>query len=106
MKIEIANSLWARKDITFKPDFMDRNRQYYKAEVTSLDFASPDAVPTINSWVSDHTGGKIKEIIRQISPLSILFLINAVYFKGTWSEPFDPKNTHMADFRASPSACR
>jgi len=98
VKLEVANSLWARKDITFKPDFMARNTRYYKAEVASLDFASPSAVPTINSWVSDHTGGKIKDIIKQIDPLTILFLINAVYFKGTWSDRFDPANTHPADF--------
>ncbi|MGC8863011.1 MAG: serpin family protein [Armatimonadota bacterium] len=99
VRLEVANSLWARKDIRFKPDFIERNRRYYQAEVTSLDFASPNAVPTINSWVSDHTGGKIKEIVKQIGPRSILFLINSVYFKGTWSERFDPSDTHMADFR-------
>ena len=98
VKLEVANSLWARKDITFKPDFMDRNKRSYRAEVTSLDFAGPGAVGTINSWVSDHTGGRIKDIIKQINAASILFLINAVYFKGTWSEQFDPADTHTADF--------
>ena len=99
VKLDLANSLWARKDITFKPDFMDRNRRCYKAEATSLDFADPGAVRTINSWVSAHTGGKIEKMIDRIEPATILFLINAVYFKGTWSEQFDPKDTQPADFR-------
>ncbi len=99
VKLEVANSLWARKDITFKPGFMERNTRCYKAEVASLDFSSPSAVATINSWVSDHTGGRIKDIIRQINARAILFLINAVYFKGTWTDQFDPKDTHKADFK-------
>jgi len=99
--LEIANSLWARKDITFKSEFMDRNRRYFESLVSTLDFGNPDAVKTINKWVSDQTHGRIDEIVKRIEADTILFLINAVYFKGSWESKFDPRDTHLAEFTLS-----
>ena len=87
---ETANSLWARLGIPFLPDFIERNREFYRAEVATLNFGDPQAAPTINAWVSEQTHGKITEIVRPpINPLAILFLINALYFKGQWRQQFD-----------------
>jgi serine protease inhibitor len=91
--LSIANSLWAKKGVTFNPDFIQRNRQYYGAEITDLDFGDPSAPATINSWVSDKTKGKITRIVDNIDPQSVLFLINAIYFKGAWTREFDKKLT-------------
>jgi serine protease inhibitor len=93
VQLSIANSLWAKKSITFKPDFIQRDKQFYGAEVTALDFNDPAAAVTINSWVSDKTKGKIDKIVDQIDAQSILFLINAIYFKGKWSVEFDKAKT-------------
>lgn len=98
VKLAIANSLWGRQDVTFQPGFLQRNRDFYGAEVTSLDFSSPTAVSRINSWVSQNTAGKITEIIDQIDPQQILFLINAVYFKGSWATQFQPEQTREQPF--------
>ncbi len=96
--LEIANSLWARQGFPFKPGFLDLNKQFYEARVSELDFSNPAALPTINSWVSENTHGKIPQIIERIEPDSILFLINATYFKGDWSQQFDEKETREIDF--------
>jgi serpin B len=98
VQLRIANSLWSKKDITFKPDFVQRNREFYKAEVTELDFADPSAAGTINGWVSRNTEGKIEKIIDQIEPSSILFLINAIYFKGKWAAEFEKDATTEQPF--------
>ncbi|HJZ69256.1 MAG TPA: serpin family protein [Blastocatellia bacterium] len=98
VELNIANSLWARKDVTFNPDFIQRNKQFYGAEVTTLDFLSASAPATINSWVADKTKGKIRDIVDQIDPQSILFLINAIYFKGKWQAEFDKAKTKDDDF--------
>ncbi|HUU44910.1 MAG TPA: serpin family protein [Acidobacteriota bacterium] len=99
VRLDIANSLWARDGIPFEEDFLERNRQYFAAEVTTLDFASPDAAPTINGWVDDKTEGRITEIVDDpIDPDAILFLINAIYFKGTWTYKFDPEETSERPF--------
>ena len=96
--LEIANSLWARKGFPFKPAFLDLNKQFYDARVSELDFRDPSALTTINSWVNENTHGKIPQIIDRIEPDSILYLINATYFKGDWSQQFDEKQTREIDF--------
>lgn len=96
--LEIANSLWGREDVAFEPAFLQQNQQFYQAEITSLDFSSPDAPAQINRWVSQNTSGKIPQIVDQIDPAQILFLINAVYFKGDWTTQFDPAKTQQQPF--------
>jgi len=94
VELSIANSLWARKGIEFKPTFIEANKRSYGARVTTLDFAAPGAADTINGWVSKETKGKIKEIVpEQIDAAAIMFLINAVYFKGRWTDPFEKAST-------------
>lgn len=93
LQLKIANSLWARKGFAVKPAFFERNKKYYGAEVASLDFSSPTATQTINSWVSKNTEGKIEKIIDEIDDGDVLFLINAIYFKGQWKNEFDKKKT-------------
>lgn len=102
VELLIANSLWARQGVQFNPAFLDRNRQFFGAEVAALDFASPQAVKTINGWVNQNTKGKIPTIIEQIGGDQVMFLINAVYFKGQWQNKFDaaktqPQPFHLAD---------
>jgi len=99
VEMAIANSLWAREGIDFKEDFLGRNEEFFKAEVAELDFDDPEAVDIINSWVEENTGGKIEDIIEPpINPLTVLFLINAIYFHGEWSEQFDPALTEEIPF--------
>ncbi|MFO7767466.1 MAG: serpin family protein [bacterium] len=91
--LEIANSIWYRQDFPVAADFVERNEEYFDAVVQGLDFGSPTAVETINDWVARNTREKIPEILDQISPLEVMFLVNAIYFKGTWQYPFDPDKT-------------
>lgn len=91
--MEIANSLWYRLGFAVEPEFIRLNRDYYRAEVQGLDFASPAAPSTINAWVCDKTHGKISAIVDRIDPRTMLYLINAIYFKGIWTRKFDPNRT-------------
>jgi serpin B len=92
VEVSIANSIWGRKGILWNEGFLARNRTYYRAEVTSLDF-DPAARDSINNWVSDKTKGKIKGVVDDIKQSDVMFLINAIYFNGTWLSPFDKKLT-------------
>ena len=90
VELSIANSLWAKAGFEFKADFMTANRQFYSAEVTALDLLDPGASKTINGWVSKNTKGKIPRIVPdRLDPLTILLIINAIYFKGLWDDPFE-----------------
>ena len=96
--LEIANSIWHRQDFYVVPDFIQRNQQYFGADVMPADFNDPATVTQINNWVSNHTHGKIQEIIQFIDPMTVMYLINATYFKGEWTYRFDEKNTFTGDF--------
>jgi serine protease inhibitor len=94
VKFQIANSIWYRQEYSFEKEFIDLNKKYFNAEVKGLNFAAPDAANIINAWVDKNTNGKIKEIVDSpIDPLTVMFLINAIYFKGFWTYQFDKKLT-------------
>ncbi|GHT26304.1 serpin [Bacteroidia bacterium] len=86
VKLAIANSIWPRKGFPVKPDFYNVNKNWYNAEVKELDFSSPSAANTINQWCSDNTNGLIKKMIDDIPGNVMMYLINALYFKGEWSD--------------------
>ncbi len=95
----LANSIWYREGFPVIQDFLDVNREFFDAEVTGLDFDSPSAAPTINAWVDEQTNGRITEIVdAPINPLLVMFLINAIYFKGDWTFQFDKDLTSNAPF--------
>lgn len=93
VQLSIANSLWANQEISFNSEFLQRNQKFYDATVEKLDFSSPSAPQTINNWVKENTRGKITQIIDRINPDQVMFLLNAIYFKGNWSREFDKKQT-------------
>src|SRR5947208_16552300 len=98
----LANSVWYDPDPRFAPtpDFLAATRTYFDARVESLDFRSPSAAPTINSWVSDQTGGKIPAIVPDpIGSDVVAYLINAIYFKGSCTTQFDGSRTRPGPFR-------
>jgi len=96
--LKIANSIWCRDCISFKQEFININKHYFNAHIQSLNFGDPQSLVTINQWVSDNTHGKITKIINQINPDDIMFLINAIYFKGIWTYKFNPELTQQSDF--------
>ena len=99
VEISIANSLWSRQGIELNPNFLERNQQFFEAEIASLDFSDSQAIKTINQWVETNTNSKIKKIVHEISPATVLFLINAIYFKGSWQNEFDTSQTRPGVFQ-------
>jgi len=96
--LEIANSLWARKGVEFNPDFLKRNQDFYDARTSVVDFSDPSTLGTINGWISEKTRGKINNMLDMIPPDAMLYLINALYFKGIWTIQFDKTKTKEMDF--------
>ncbi|MEN8117442.1 MAG: serpin family protein [Bacteroidota bacterium] len=96
--LEIANAIYYRDDFQVENDFISTNKKYYDAEVEALDFGSPTALETINGWVADKTHNKIDKILDRISRDHVMFLLNAIYFKGIWRSEFDKKDTQKRPF--------
>jgi len=90
---EIANSLWASKNVVFRPAFIASATKDFNSSEETLDFHSPESVKTINRWVNTQTHGKIPTILDRIEPSDQMFIINAVHFQSGWSRPFRAENT-------------
>ncbi len=99
-KLKLANSIWHQTDYPVLSSFLQSNSNYYNSEILPVNFREPAVIGQVNSWVEDHTDGLIKETITELDPSTVMLLINAIYFKGTWRTKFDAANTEQADFFA------
>lgn len=99
VQLIIANSIWLRDGVTPSSEFTQRIKDYYTGEVAGVDFSSPEAAAVINRWVADKTRGMISKIVTPLTVSdAILILINAIYFKGIWTNQFDKALTTERDF--------
>lgn len=94
----IANSVWYRNTFTVEKPFLDILKTSFNAQTYAEDFNNTATVGKINNWASDNTNGKIKKVLEQIEPAHVMFLMNALYFKGDWKIPFKTENTQDANF--------
>ena len=101
-QLSVANSLWGQKGFPWRPEFLDLQRTRFGAGFKEADFrADPEAERTrINGWVQEQTRDRIKDLLPEglITKQHRMVLANAVYFKGAWQDPFDPKLTRPRDF--------
>ncbi len=95
----IGNSVWTRSGFPVYPDFLKTVREAFDAEVAELDFARPSASKRINGWVRDATRGRIEDMVPDVIPDDVvMYLLNAIYFKGSWTFRFDPSHTRTEPF--------
>ncbi|MFT3753144.1 MAG: serpin family protein [Paludibacter sp.] len=97
-KLSLANSIWYRDGFEVKTDFLQTNSTYFDAEVREIDFAKAWAKDTINNWCARKTNNLITNVLDEIPGNAVMYLINAVYFKGIWRKQFETKNTIESNF--------
>ncbi len=97
--LNVANSNWYANRLTLNNDFANALSNYYDAEVFARDFSNSATLDDINGWVENATNGKIEEILESIDPDHVMFLINAIYFKATWTSQFDEDDTKNESFQ-------
>lgn len=104
--LSTANAFWMQKNFSFLPDFLSTGKKVFQAELRELNFASdPEkARQEINQWVSDQTHQRIENLLRggTIQKSTRLVITNAVYFKGSWQEPFPVNQTASEPFFLAP----
>ncbi|MDR2565993.1 MAG: hypothetical protein LBC97_08030 [Bifidobacteriaceae bacterium] len=97
--LTVADSLWFDPDrLSADPSFEANARENYAAEVKDVSFADPDTVDLINAWVSDKTNELIPRLVDQLDPATTIALVNALYLKASWAQPFDEPLTAEGDF--------
>lgn len=98
VEMRIANALWLTQGFPLHPTFVQTTSSYFGAQTQELDFSSPASLDIINGWASRSTNGRIKTILEEIDPNVVLYLMNAIYFKGSWTTQFDARQTQPAPF--------
>lgn len=98
VQLKVVNSIWHDDGLPVKQDFLDRVSDAFGASVEDIDFQDSSSVDRINNWVNTNTEGLIDKIIDEIPDDMVMYLINAIYFKGNWLNQFDEEDTRMDDF--------
>ena len=99
VKFQIANSIWYRNSFPFNQAFIDTTQKYFFAKVQALNFSDRStSLAAINNWVYSATGGRITKVLDTITDDQVMFLLNAIYFKGSWREKFDAARTTGGTF--------
>jgi serpin B len=105
-ELHIANRLWTQLGHPFRADYLALLKKDYRADAISADFkTSAEKIRVaINQWVSDQTAKKIPTLIpaNMLSADTRSVLVNAIYFKASWAEPFTPSATTNGPFFVTP----
>lgn len=97
--INIADYIALNCHYQLKDSFASTMQNYYKAGIESLDFSKASTLKRINRWCSDHTDGMIPKIIEQVDADAVSYIMNAIYFNGTWADKFDKRQTKLENFQ-------
>lgn len=106
VELAVANAIYADKQTPFKKSFMNLCRDFYQAEIENLDFSDEKVLVKINDWCKTKTRGKISKILDKLTPLEKMVLLNSVYFKGKWDEPFEKSRNTREPFNTISGASK
>uniref|UniRef100_A0A0E9Y101 Serine protease inhibitor n=1 Tax=Amblyomma americanum TaxID=6943 RepID=A0A0E9Y101_AMBAM len=99
--LDIASTVLIKQSAKILDQYKCDAAWYFHAQVRSVDFLREGSkvAAEINEWVSGKTKGKIPRLLGGALPgNTVAYLINAVYFKGTWLTMFRASETKPMPF--------
>ncbi len=99
IRLSSSASLWLNERFKPKPEFLEKNRSYYDAEIFSVPL-SEESLEAMNAWVREKSGGRIREITEQLGRAWCMSLLNVLTFKAEWLRPYSEHKVEEAIFRA------
>ena len=93
-----ANSFWYNQHYKANEAFLTAIKTHYEAEAKAVDFSNPQTAKDINDWCADKTNGRISKLLESTSEDDVFHLLNAVYFKASWVDPFEKEETQPQPF--------
>lgn len=97
-RLNIANSVWLNNSLPVNDSFVDVNKDMYGALVKNIELNSSKAIETMNKWAAEQTNNAIKNVIAKVPSGAMFYILNALYFKGTWKKPFKKSATKTERF--------
>jgi len=101
VELAIANAVWPIHGYPLTGSFVEAMTRDFAAEVSELDLGSAEGAEYIDGWVAEQTRGRIEKMSDALGlpdPAAVMVLMNAVYFKGSWTSRFDPEATRPGTF--------
>jgi serpin B len=98
VQLNIANAIFVNDKYQLKKLFQQDMANYYDAKAEALDFSSPLTLDRINGWCDEKTRGMIPNILEQVDPRTVSYLLNAIYFKADWASMFEKNETREEVF--------
>lgn len=109
-ELAVANALWGAKEPAvlgkWRTEWLALQQKSFRAGFREADFKNnPEGERArINAWAVEQTRDKIQNVVgpTDITPLTVMVLTNAIYFKGEWINAFEKSMTkdqpfHLAD---------
>jgi serine protease inhibitor len=100
VEFRVANNSWLEEGFRIRLDYRSRLKEAFDARIESVRFEESDMAGAVNGWVGETTEGRITDLAtpEEFAGL-VALLVNTVYFKGEWTDPFDPAQTVTVEFR-------
>ena len=100
VEFRLANTSWLEEGFRIRRDYRNRVQETLGARIETVRFEEPDMASAINGWVDTATEGRIPDLVSaQDFRGMVALLVNTIYFKGGWTDPFDPVEAAAVDFR-------
>ena len=93
--LSMANSIWMRnsEEMKISESFLQTNVDYHNSEFFLADFDN-NTLNDVNSWVNEKTNGMIPKTLDQLSPDTMMLLINAAAFEAKWMDEYEETQVH------------
>uniref|UniRef100_A0A672IXG2 Alpha-1-antitrypsin homolog n=1 Tax=Salarias fasciatus TaxID=181472 RepID=A0A672IXG2_SALFA len=103
-QLDVGNIVAVRTGFQPSQQFVADIKQHYVGELLSVDFANPEeAAAQMNKLIASKTHDKIKDMVKDLDPGTVMMLLNYVYFRGQWEHPFEAILTSKEDFHVDES---
>ena len=100
VEFRLANTSWLEEGMRIRRDYKSRVQETFGARIENVRFEESGMANAINGWVAESTEGRVTDLVTPDEFAGLVALmVNTAYFKGEWSDPFDPVETAMVEFR-------
>ncbi|XP_077105698.1 alpha-1-antitrypsin-like [Ranitomeya variabilis] len=99
LELDSTIALFIDSKLDLLNKFLDDAQKFYQSEAISTDFHKvQEALEQINSYVEKKTNGKIKDVLDNLDPMTVMMITSTIFFKGSWEHAFNVDHTREEDF--------